>query len=112
MLIPANRHDIFDDQARKQYLSKAADLNPFGDGEKALKFSEFDIFVKVLPIISWLSSERSELTFDLPQIRVLQQLTQWVMIHPERIRDKMEEQKDMEQTTWVRLSKPEDMTSS
>lgn len=34
------------------------------------------------------------------------------MIHPERIRDKMEEQKDMEQTTWVRPLKPEDMTSS
>lgn len=25
------------------------------------------------------------------------------MIHPERIRDKMEEQKDPEQTSWVRL---------
>jgi hypothetical protein len=31
----------------------------------------------------------------------MQQLTQWVMIHPERIRDKMEEQKDSEQTSWV-----------
>jgi hypothetical protein len=31
----------------------------------------------------------------------MQQLTQWAMIHPERIRDKMEEQKDSEQTSWV-----------
>lgn len=37
----------------------------------------------------------------MPQIKVMQQLTQWVMIHPERIRDKMEEQKDAEQTSWV-----------
>lgn len=31
----------------------------------------------------------------------MQQLTQWAMIHPERIRDKMEEQRDTEQTDWV-----------
>lgn len=31
----------------------------------------------------------------------MQQLTQWVMMHPERIRDKMEEQKDAEQTSWA-----------
>jgi hypothetical protein len=38
---------------------------------------------------------------DVMQIRVLQQLTQWVMMHPERFRDKMEEQRDIDQTTWV-----------
>lgn len=35
------------------------------------------------------------------QITVLQQFTQWTMIHPERIREKMEEQKDSEQAEWV-----------
>src|SRR4051812_16437794 len=34
------------------------------------------------------------------QIRVLQQFTQWAMIHPERIRDKMDEEKDIDQTSW------------
>ncbi|CAM1507369.1 Fc.00g070100.m01.CDS01 [Cosmosporella sp. VM-42] len=72
-------HEIFDEQARKQYLAKAPYRNPFGDGEERVKFSELDVFTK---------------------IRVLQQLTQWTMIHPERIRDKMEEQKDTEQTNW------------
>ncbi|KAJ4272392.1 hypothetical protein NW762_001105 [Fusarium torreyae] len=72
-------HDIFDDQARKQFVNKSPNYNPFGSGETSLKFDDFDIFTK---------------------IRVMQQLTQWVMIHPERIRDKMEEQKDIEQTSW------------
>ena len=35
------------------------------------------------------------------QIRVLQQLTQWTMGNPDRIRERMEEQKDSEQTFWV-----------
>jgi hypothetical protein len=35
------------------------------------------------------------------QIRVLQQLTQWTMGNPDRIRERMEEQKDTEQTFWV-----------
>ncbi|KFA51807.1 hypothetical protein S40293_05858 [Stachybotrys chartarum IBT 40293] len=72
-------HEILDSQARKQYLRYAPSLNPFGDGEEPVKFSGFDVITK---------------------IRVLQQLTQWTMIHPERIRDKMEETKDMEQTSW------------
>ncbi|KAM5356341.1 hypothetical protein ACJ41O_002987 [Fusarium nematophilum] len=72
-------HDIFDDQARKQFLNKSPGYNPFGDDETPVKFNDFDIFTK---------------------IRVLQQLTQWTMIHPERVREKMEEQKDVEQTSW------------
>lgn len=36
------------------------------------------------------------------KIRVLQQLSQWVMLHPERIREKMDEQKPSDQTDWVR----------
>ncbi|KND90407.1 hypothetical protein TOPH_04962 [Tolypocladium ophioglossoides CBS 100239] len=72
-------HDIFDDQMRKQYLTKAPDSNPFGDDDDPHKFAEFDVFAK---------------------IKVLQRLTQWTMIHPERIRDKVEEQKDTEQASW------------
>lgn len=34
------------------------------------------------------------------QLKVLHQLTQWIMLHPERIRDKMEEQKPSDQTDW------------
>lgn len=35
------------------------------------------------------------------QVRILQQMTQWVMVRPERVREKMEEQKDIDQTSWV-----------
>ncbi|KAM0339472.1 hypothetical protein ACHAPU_010919 [Fusarium lateritium] len=72
-------HEIFDDQARKQFITKSPNYNPFGSGETSLKFSDFDVFTKV---------------------RVMQQLTQWIMLHPERIRDKMEEQRDIDQTNW------------
>ncbi|KAL6868905.1 hypothetical protein ACO1O0_000228 [Amphichorda felina] len=72
-------HEIFDSQARKQYLERAPGLNPFGTDEEPLKFQDFDTFTK---------------------IRVLQQMTQWTMIRPERIREKMDEQRDMEQTSW------------
>lgn len=34
----------------------------------------------------------------------MQQFTQWIMIRPELLREKMKEQKDTEQTTWVRIS--------
>lgn len=33
----------------------------------------------------------------------MQQLTQWIMIHPERVRDKMDDHKDSEQATWVSM---------
>lgn len=36
------------------------------------------------------------------QIRILQQMTVWVMRNPEKVREKMEEGKDSEQTQWVR----------
>ncbi|OBS27467.1 hypothetical protein FPOA_01409 [Fusarium poae] len=72
-------HEIFDDQVRKQFANRSPNYNPFGSADAPLKFNDFDIFTK---------------------IKVMQQLTQWVMIHPERIRDKMEEQKDAEQTSW------------
>lgn len=39
---------------------------------------------------------------SFPQIRVLQQMTQLIMMNPERLREKTEEQKDLDQTNWVR----------
>ncbi|KAI8951018.1 hypothetical protein F4801DRAFT_546936 [Xylaria longipes] len=72
-------HDLFDEYTRRQYVAKAPDRNPFGTGELPAKFNDFDGVLK---------------------IRVLQQLTQWVMLHPERIREKMDEQKPSDQTDW------------
>lgn len=40
--------------------------------------------------------------YKTSQIRILQQLTIWTMGNPDRIRERMEEQKDTEQTLWVR----------
>ncbi|KAH7326762.1 hypothetical protein B0I35DRAFT_457928 [Stachybotrys elegans] len=72
-------HAILDDQMRKQYLLHAPDRNPFGDEETPVRFSDLDVLAK---------------------IRILQQLTQWTMVHPERLRSKLEEQRDIDQTTW------------
>ncbi|KAI1350123.1 hypothetical protein F5Y01DRAFT_286955 [Xylaria sp. FL0043] len=72
-------HDLFDEYTRRQYVAKAPDRNPFGSGETPKSFNEFDALLK---------------------LRVLQQLTQWVMLHPERIREKMDEQKPSDQTDW------------
>ncbi|KAH8177731.1 PHD-finger domain-containing protein [Sarocladium implicatum] len=71
--------DGLDDQLRKLYRSHAPDSNPFGEDETPTPFDSLDPLIKV---------------------RVLQQLTQWIMIHPERFRDKMEEQRDIDQTVW------------
>ncbi|KAI0009099.1 hypothetical protein F4779DRAFT_402531 [Xylariaceae sp. FL0662B] len=71
--------ELFDEYTRRQYVAKAPHLNPFGTAEVPAKFDDFDVFTK---------------------IKVLQQLTQWVMLHPERIREKMDEQKPSDQTEW------------
>ncbi|KFY42215.1 hypothetical protein V494_02514, partial [Pseudogymnoascus sp. VKM F-4513 (FW-928)] len=71
--------EIFDEYTRRQYVAKAPERNPFGTEEEPAKFAEFDIFTK---------------------IKVLQQLTQWTFTNPDRIRERMEEQKDSEQTYW------------
>ncbi|KAI2635173.1 hypothetical protein GGS21DRAFT_97280 [Xylaria nigripes] len=71
--------ELFDEYTRRQYVAKAPDRNPFGTGETPAHFNDFDALLK---------------------IRVLQQLTQWVMLHPERIREKMDEQKPSDQTEW------------
>ncbi|KAI1767671.1 hypothetical protein GGR53DRAFT_518283 [Hypoxylon sp. FL1150] len=71
--------DLFDEYTRRQYVAKASDRNPFGTAETPAKFDDFDIILK---------------------IKVLQQLTQWVMLHPDRVREKMDEQKPSDQTEW------------
>ncbi|RKF58951.1 putative phd finger domain protein [Erysiphe neolycopersici] len=72
-------HDIFDEYTRRQYVARAPLQNPFGTEKEPIHFKDFDIFTK---------------------IRVLQQLTQWTMVNPERIRERTVEQKDIEQTKW------------
>ncbi|KAI9864903.1 MAG: hypothetical protein M1813_002674 [Trichoglossum hirsutum] len=71
--------DLFDEYSRRQYQARLPKHNPFGDEGDPRKFSEFDVFTK---------------------IRVLYQLSQWTMIHSDRIRERMPEQKDTEQVDW------------
>ncbi|XMA11366.1 hypothetical protein WAI453_004157 [Rhynchosporium graminicola] len=71
--------EIFDEYTRRQYVAKAPLRNPFGIEEEPKSFNDFDVFQK---------------------IRILQQLTIWTMGNPDRIRERMEEQKDTEQTLW------------
>ncbi|KAI9738638.1 MAG: hypothetical protein M1834_008143 [Cirrosporium novae-zelandiae] len=72
-------HEIFDEYTRRQYVAKAPKRNPFGTAETPKKFDEFDIFMK---------------------IRVLFQLTQWTFTNPDRVRERMPEVKDIDQTSW------------
>ncbi|KAL2199710.1 hypothetical protein P885DRAFT_29579 [Corynascus similis CBS 632.67] len=72
-------HELFDEYTRRQFLSKAPEKNPLGTAEEPAKFAQFDVFTK---------------------IRVLQQMTQLVMMNPERLRERTEEQKDTDQTNW------------
>ncbi|KKK20628.1 PHD finger domain protein [Aspergillus rambellii] len=72
--------DNFDEYTRRQYNAKAPHVpNPFGYDETPNKFSEFDVFLK---------------------LRVLHQLTIWTFWNPDRIRDKMPEQREIDQTQW------------
>ncbi|KAK1978263.1 PHD-finger domain-containing protein [Colletotrichum cereale] len=72
-------HELFDEYTRRQYLARAPEKNPFGTDETATKFADFDVLTK---------------------IQTLQQMTQWIMVRPERVREKMEEQKDIDQASW------------
>ncbi|KAH8158128.1 hypothetical protein CIB48_g10117 [Xylaria polymorpha] len=92
-------HDLFDEYTRRQYVAKAPDRNPFGTGESPAKFNGFDAVLKVWPLPIFATMPYLHLNI---KIRILQQLTQWVMLHPERIREKMDEQKPSDQTDWVR----------
>ncbi|KAL1875305.1 hypothetical protein VTK73DRAFT_10202 [Phialemonium thermophilum] len=72
-------HELFDEYTRRQFLSRAPEKNPFGTDEVPRRFADFDVITK---------------------IRVLQQMTQFIMMSPERLREKTEEQKDIDQTNW------------
>ncbi|KAL1964650.1 hypothetical protein VTN77DRAFT_6676 [Rasamsonia byssochlamydoides] len=70
----------FDEYTRRQYNAKAPHLpNPFGYDEEPKKFKDFDIFLK---------------------LRVLHQLSVWTFWNPDRIREKMPEQREIDQTQW------------
>ncbi|KAI9932907.1 hypothetical protein MW887_009159 [Aspergillus wentii] len=72
--------DNFDEYTRRQYNAKAPHLpNPFGYDEVPNKFSEFDVFLK---------------------LRVLHQLSVWTFWNADRIRDKLPEQREIDQTEW------------
>lgn len=71
--------ELFDEYTRRQYVAKAPERNPFGTEEEPAHFKDFDVFTK---------------------IKVLQQLSIWTFNNPDRIRERMEEQKDSEQTYW------------
>ncbi|ROW11135.1 hypothetical protein VMCG_01387 [Cytospora schulzeri] len=74
------RHELFDEYTRRQFAAKMPNKrNPFGNGETALKFSDFDIFKK---------------------LRTLWQMTQLIMMKPENIRPNMDEQRVDDQTNW------------
>lgn len=74
--------DNFDEYTRRQFVAKAPQRNPYGTDEIPNKFADFDVFTK---------------------IRVLHQLSTWTLWNAERMRGLMEE-KDSEQTQWVRLT--------
>ncbi|PKS07863.1 hypothetical protein jhhlp_006471 [Lomentospora prolificans] len=69
----------FEECARKQFAAKAPNQNPFGTSVQPVMFDDFNITTK---------------------IRVLQKFTEWIMIYPDRLRGKMDEQRDIEQTSW------------
>ncbi|KAL2365768.1 hypothetical protein RJZ56_001223 [Blastomyces dermatitidis] len=69
----------FEEYTRRQYLAKAPSRNPFGDAEQPIKFNDLDIFQR---------------------IRILQQLSVWTFWNPDRMRERMPEQKEMEQVQW------------
>ncbi|KAL4744469.1 hypothetical protein BDW72DRAFT_88260 [Aspergillus terricola var. indicus] len=72
--------DNFDEYTRRQYNTKAPHIpNPFGYDEVPNRFLDFDVFLK---------------------LRVLHQLTVWTFWNPDRIRDKMPEQRETDQLQW------------
>ncbi|MCJ1407633.1 hypothetical protein MMC19_001704 [Ptychographa xylographoides] len=71
--------ELFDEYTRRQYLAKAPSRNPFGMGEDPAKFNDFDIATK---------------------LRVLFQLSRWTLINADRMKERMPETKDTDQTAW------------
>jgi hypothetical protein len=82
LYFPYFSYENFEEYTRRQYYAKAPSRNPFGDDEQPIKFNRLDVFQK---------------------IRVLQQLSAWTFWNPDRVRERMPEQKENEQTQWVRI---------
>jgi hypothetical protein len=80
LVLDGIRSENFEEYTRRQYIAKAPSRNPFGSEEEPKKFNEFDVFQK---------------------IRILQQLSAWTLWNPDRIRERMPEQKEMDQTQWA-----------
>ncbi|KPM44790.1 hypothetical protein AK830_g1685 [Neonectria ditissima] len=57
-------HEIFDEQARKQYATKLPGDNPFGNGEVPAKFSDFDVFTKRIEPYGWDADDRTYYVLD------------------------------------------------
>ena len=75
------RPEIFDEYTRRQYMAKSPQRNPFGEEEEPKRFAEFDVFTK---------------------LKVLVQLSQWTLNNADRIREKMDERSEGEQSVaWV-----------
>ncbi|KAJ4296781.1 hypothetical protein N0V90_006829 [Kalmusia sp. IMI 367209] len=72
--------DIFSEYARRQFVAKAPDRNPFGTDETPTDFNGFDVFTK---------------------IRVLQQLSVWTLNNPNTIRERLNPT-EAEQLLWDR----------
>ncbi|KAK0754088.1 hypothetical protein B0T18DRAFT_386017 [Schizothecium vesticola] len=72
-------HALFDEYTRRQFLAKAPEKNLFGTDETPARFADFDVFTK---------------------LRVLHGMTQIILMNPERLRERTEEQKDTDQTSW------------
>ncbi|KAA8908483.1 hypothetical protein FN846DRAFT_945361 [Sphaerosporella brunnea] len=69
----------FEEYTRRQYRSKKPYANPFGDEAEPIKFWDLDVPTRA---------------------RILHQLSVWVFLHPERIRDKLKTTSDKEQLEW------------
>jgi hypothetical protein len=73
--------DIFEEYTRRQYYAKKPESNPFGhDPAAPIKFWDLDVVTRV---------------------KVLHQLSVWVFLHPDRIRDKMKGCGEQEQLDWA-----------
>lgn len=97
--LTSGSHELFDEYSRRQFLAKAPEKNPFGSEETPAKFVDFDVFTKVHSMPGRIVGK--PLTTLQSQIRVLQLMTQLIMMNPERLRERTDEQKDADQTSWV-----------
>lgn len=78
-MLTSLRPEIFDEYTRRQFVAKAPARNPYVTEEEPKKFADFDTFQK---------------------IRVLHQLSIWTLGNADRMRERMPEQKEIEQTQW------------